>query len=158
MSRCGSMARPARRPGSPNQRTEALGPCIPHESAWSTQCGNVEGHYTLDAKSAGERRARDPHAACDAAGAGNGVTDHPSRARKGKPWARTRDILRATVRALDPTNVNDGEEEPSPRAGPSLQPRQLGTGTHRWEAAVRRRHDRPTSRWTSLPEIRHEGF
>ena len=46
------------------------------------------GLITLDPKPAGARSAGDPHAACDEAGAGNGVTDDPNRARRGKPGDR----------------------------------------------------------------------
>ncbi len=46
----------------------------------------------------------DTHAACEVAGAGNGATDVPKRARRGKPRIRPRDILRATAPAPDPTN------------------------------------------------------
>ncbi len=48
---------------------------------------------TFDAKCAGARSAGNPHAACDVAGAGNGATDDPSRARRGKPWTQTRGLL-----------------------------------------------------------------
>jgi hypothetical protein len=60
---------------------------------------------TLDAKRAGARSAGNPLAACEAAGAGNGVTDPPSRARRGKPRIQTRKILRTTAPVLDPTAV-----------------------------------------------------
>ena len=63
------------------------------------------GHITLAAKCAGKRSAGDPHAAFEEAGAGNGATDHPTRARRGKPRIRTRTILRATAPVLDPTAV-----------------------------------------------------
>ena len=47
------------------------------------------GPITFDAKCAGARSAGNPHAACDVAGAGNGVTDLSIRARRGKPWIQT---------------------------------------------------------------------
>ena len=48
---------------------------------------------TLEMKCAGTRSAGNPHAACDVAGTGNGITNIPSRARRGKPRIQTRDIL-----------------------------------------------------------------
>jgi hypothetical protein len=51
------------------------------------------GLITLEAKCAGTRSAGNPHAACDVAGAGNGITNIPSRARRGKPRIQTRDAL-----------------------------------------------------------------
>ena len=51
------------------------------------------GPITLDVKCAGARSAGNPHAACDVAGVGNGATERPKRARKGKPWIQTRPIL-----------------------------------------------------------------
>ena len=49
------------------------------------------GPINLDAKCAGKRSAGNPHAAFEAAGAGNGPTVYPTRARRGKPWIQTRD-------------------------------------------------------------------
>jgi hypothetical protein len=43
------------------------------------------GLITLDVKCAGARSAGNPHATCDVAGAGNGATVTPKRARRGKP-------------------------------------------------------------------------
>jgi len=43
------------------------------------------GPITLDVKCAGARRAGNPHATCDVAGAGDGATAIPKRARRGKP-------------------------------------------------------------------------
>src|SRR5262249_53766428 len=40
---------------------------------------------TLGVKCAGARSAGNPHATCDVAGAGNGATATPKRARRGKP-------------------------------------------------------------------------
>ena len=48
------------------------------------------GLITLGAKRAGECSAGNPHAAFDEAGAGNGVTVGPTRARMGKPGRQTR--------------------------------------------------------------------
>ena len=55
------------------------------------------GPITLAVKCAGARSAGNPHATCDAAGAGNGVTAIPKRARRGKPRTRPRRSLRATA-------------------------------------------------------------
>ncbi len=51
------------------------------------------GFINLEMKCAGTRSAGNPHAACDVAGAGNGITTIPSRARRGKPRIQTRDVL-----------------------------------------------------------------
>ena len=59
---------------------------------------------TLDAKRAGARSAGNPHAACEVAGIGNGITDDPTRARRGKPRRQTRGVLRVTAPVLDPTS------------------------------------------------------
>ena len=55
------------------------------------------GLINFDTKCAGTRSAGNPHAACDVAGAGNGITNIPSRARRGKPRIRTRAFLKATA-------------------------------------------------------------
>ena len=65
---------------------------------------SVIGPITLGEKCAGKRSAGNPHAAFEVAGTGNGATDHPRRARSGKPRTQTRMILRATAPALDPTD------------------------------------------------------
>ena len=49
------------------------------------------GPITLATNCAGARSAVNPHAACDVADAGNGVTESPNRARKGKPWTQAKD-------------------------------------------------------------------
>ena len=67
-----------------------------------------EGLITHDEKCAGARSAGNPHAACDVAGAGDGATDIPTRARRGKLRTQTRDALRATAPVLDPTRSNAG--------------------------------------------------
>ncbi len=61
------------------------------------------GLITLDVKRAGARTAGNPHAACEVAGIGNGITDVPTRARWGKPRIQTREVLRITAPVLDPT-------------------------------------------------------
>ena len=63
------------------------------------------GLITLDEKCAGARSAGNPHAACEAEGTGNGVTDHPTRARRGKPRTQPSAVLRATAPVLDPTAI-----------------------------------------------------
>ena len=66
---------------------------------------------TLDAKRAGARSAGNPHAACAVAGAGNGITDDPTRARRGKPRIQTRGDLRSPRQSstLPPRSSTDGE-------------------------------------------------
>src|SRR5215468_10271204 len=46
---------------------------------------SASGPITLEVKCAGARSAGNPHATCDVAGAGNGATATPKRARRGKP-------------------------------------------------------------------------
>jgi len=56
---------------------------------------------TLAANCAGARSAVNPHAACDVADVGDGVTENPKRARRGKPRIRAKDDptgYRASVR------------------------------------------------------------
>jgi hypothetical protein len=57
----------------------------------SLQSPTRSGPITLDVKYAGARSAGNPHATCDVAGAGNGATASPKRARKGKPWTQAKD-------------------------------------------------------------------
>ena len=54
---------------------------------------------------AGARSAANPHAACEAAGTGDGITVTPIRARKGKPSTRPRSRLRITAPVPDPTAI-----------------------------------------------------
>ncbi len=61
------------------------------------------GHITLDEKCAGARSAGNPHAACDVAGAGNGLTVRLVRYSQRKRGAPDRPHLRSSVPALDPT-------------------------------------------------------
>jgi len=58
---------------------------------------------TLDLNSAGARSAGNLHAACDVAGAGNGITEISKRARKRKRRIQPRNFLRIYAPALDPT-------------------------------------------------------
>jgi len=51
------------------------------------------GLINLEVKCAGARSAVNPHAACDVAGVGNGATERPIRARRGKPRIQTRSVL-----------------------------------------------------------------
>ena len=69
------------------------------ERLWKTQAGSRMVERTLfgSTRAVGRshfgdahRYSPDPHAACDVAGAGNGATDVPSRARRGKPRIQTR--------------------------------------------------------------------
>ena len=48
------------------------------------------GLINLDVKCVGARSAGNPHAACDEAGAGNGITVNPTRARRRKLRIQTR--------------------------------------------------------------------
>jgi hypothetical protein len=63
------------------------------------------GPINFGVKCAGARSAGNPHATCDVAGAGNGVTATPKRARRGKPRIQPRRSLRATAPVLDPTSA-----------------------------------------------------
>ena len=61
----------------------------------------VIGLITLAANCAGARSGVNPHAACDVADVGNGATENPNRARRGKPWIHDKDDptgYRASVR------------------------------------------------------------
>src|SRR5262245_62440230 len=49
------------------------------------------GPITLGVKCAGARSAGNPHATCDVAGAGNGATVPPKRARRGKPRTQAKE-------------------------------------------------------------------
>src|SRR3989449_7439550 len=61
--------------------------------------------YPLPRSGAGARSAANPHAACEAAGTGNGITATPTRARRGKPWTQPRSGLRITAPVPDPTRT-----------------------------------------------------
>jgi hypothetical protein len=66
---------------------------------------------TLAANCAGARSAVNPHAACDVADVGDGVTEHPKRARSGKPRLRAKDDLTGYAPASDPTSgIRDSVE------------------------------------------------
>ena len=64
------------------------------------------GHITLRRKCAGARSAGKPHAACDVAGAGNGLTVRLARHSHRKRGETDRPRLRSTAPALDPTGVD----------------------------------------------------
>ena len=83
------------------------------------------GRITLDAKCAGARSAGNPHAACDAAGAGDGATETPKRARRGKPRTQPRRFLRATAPVPDPTR-DISHNVPLRGADASLNPMGMG--------------------------------
>ena len=63
------------------------------------------GHITLRGKCAGARSAGKPHAACDVAGAGNGLTVRLVRHSHRKRGETDRPRLRSTAPALDPTAI-----------------------------------------------------
>ena len=63
------------------------------------------GHITLRGKCAGARSAGKPHAACDVAGAGNGLTVRLVRHSHRKRGETDRPRLRSTAPALDPTDL-----------------------------------------------------
>ena len=62
------------------------------------------GLITLDEKCAGARSAGNPHAACDVAGAGNGLTEWLVRHSQRKRGETDRPVLRSTAPVLDLTN------------------------------------------------------
>ena len=80
------------------------------------------GHITLDTNCAGARSAGKLHAACDVAGAGNGATDDPTRARREKSRTQPRGVLRATAPVLDPTR---SRVTGVPTANTTLEPDQF---------------------------------
>src|SRR5271156_1678958 len=61
------------------------------------------GHITFDTKQTGAPSAGNPHAGCDAAGAGNGFTVWLLRHSQRKRGAIARLDLRNTAPVLDPT-------------------------------------------------------
>src|SRR5712692_445255 len=61
------------------------------------------GLINREVNRAGARSAVNPHAACDVAGTGNGITATPTWARRGKPRTQTRSGLRVTAPVPDPT-------------------------------------------------------
>jgi hypothetical protein len=81
---------------------------------------HVIGPITLGAKRAGERSARNSHAAFDEAGAGNGITVKLVRHSHRKRGATDRLHLRSTAPAPDPTGGRGGREPfPTPIKTPS---------------------------------------
>ena len=82
---------------APRFRLEAVGQGMAVRHAWAL-CGvlrivritlgsrsSLIGLISLVANCAGARSAGNPQATCDVAGAGNGATANPKRARRGKP-------------------------------------------------------------------------
>src|SRR5664280_2286674 len=64
------------------------------------------GHITLGTKQTGAPSAGNPHAGCDAAGAGNGFTVWLLRHSQRKRGATARLDLRNTAPVLDPTGLS----------------------------------------------------
>jgi hypothetical protein len=67
-----------------NARTLLGVPCFVSAVQLGSRSGLI-GLINFDVKCAGARSAGNPHATCDVAGAGNGATAIPKRARRGKP-------------------------------------------------------------------------
>jgi len=61
------------------------------------------GLINFDVKCAGARSAGNPHAACDVAGVGDGITETPTRARRWQRRKQPRWFLRIYAPTLDPT-------------------------------------------------------
>src|ERR1035441_2908563 len=70
------------------------------------------GHITLGTKQTGAPSAGNPHAGCDAAGAGNGFTVWLMRHSHRKRGETDRPDLRNTAPVLDPTLVHVGKGLP----------------------------------------------
>ena len=68
------------------------------------------GHINRAAKCAGARSEGNPHAACEVAGAGNGVTDTATRARRGKPRIQPSQVLTGHRASSRPYRRAGGEE------------------------------------------------
>jgi hypothetical protein len=79
-------------------QTTVCGGSAPPESA-----RRPIGPITLGAKRAGERRTGKPYAPFEVAGAGDGLTATPTRARSWKRRRQPRGNLRGTAPVLDPT-------------------------------------------------------
>ncbi len=89
---------------APRLRLAAVGPPMAI-AAIGDSGANMTSLINLGMKCVGTRSAGNPHVACDVAGAGNGITNIPSRARRGKTRIQTRDVLSVTAPALDPTTT-----------------------------------------------------
>src|SRR6266567_8611578 len=76
---------------------------VRRESRYSTI-----GHITLGTKQTGAPSAGNPHAGCDAAGAGNGFTVWLLRHSQRKRGETDRPDLRNTAPVLDPTGQRPG--------------------------------------------------
>src|SRR5208283_1139074 len=90
------------------------------------------GHITLGVKCAGARSARNPHAACDEAGAGNGLTVELVRHSQRKRGETDRPHLRSTAPAPDPTRWLT-----APKGTTSCQRRLVTTPRERWKVSLR---------------------
>ena len=96
------------------------------------------GHITLRGKCAGARSAGKPHAACDVAGAGNGLTVRLVRHSHRKRGETDRPHLRSTAPALDPTGrpvVSKNTNELKTRLDCNKQVQMAKQpGGHKWPA------------------------
>ena len=79
----------------------------------------ARGRITRGAKRPGERSAGNPHAPFEVAGAGNGPTVIPKRARSRKRRTQPREHLRGTAPALDPTRKSTWNVPATPQDGVS---------------------------------------
>src|ERR1039457_4863581 len=118
------------------------------------------GHITLGTKQTGAPSAGNPHAGCDAAGAGNGFTVWLLRHSQRKRGETDRPDLRNTAPVLDPTRrvrgYDNRMDKPKPKRG-AQKPMRFGEGmkpgTVEWDLnqrrlrAERREDDR---QWTAL--------
>src|ERR1019366_3762960 len=85
------------------------------------------GHIALGTKQTGAPSAGNPHAGCDAAGAGNGLTVWLLRHSQRKRGETDRPDLRNTAPVLDPTGFSNvfvglSWQTPSLVIGPKLDP------------------------------------
>ena len=67
---------------------------------------------TLAANCAGARSAGNPLAACDVADVGNGATENPKRARRGKPWKQAKDNPTGYRASVRPYQAESSEADP----------------------------------------------
>ena len=76
---------------------------------------------TLAANCAGARSAVNPHATCDAADVGNGATENPKRARRGKPRIQAKDDPTGYRASVRPYHAADGGAQPLAFGGLALR-------------------------------------
>ena len=103
------------------------------------------GHITLRGKCAGARSAGKPHAACDVAGAGNGLTVRLVRHSHRKRGETDRPRLRSTAPALDPTGrsiANHSGTVYNPFVGNHMVLRTIGVDVGHLVRALGRLHAR----------------